>query len=334
LITTEYPDALQDELIRVTASLPDQNYTSGQNESQSQLSDLSFDAINLVNTVDEHRIRVRWLESLLPSMDHRPKPYTVGTMAFVARVLKSYPTMFANGGNPPIFHASQLSKTSTIQPLAHCRSIASMWCSRSAQNADLVRQSILQEMTRIYVRRQLCNNAELLAALQAYLMYVIMLFSMSDPNKLDADLAMNLQSLAGDAAGKGTICPAEAQGTRPDWESWIIAAAKRRTLFTTSIFDNLVNFTTGSPSFVAVELASLPAPASKQLWESATRWEWQQCYNEELGHWKDGQLLISDLWPFSKPLTEEQNRRIDQWLLGVDEFGMMIYAVTSHTYKQ
>ena len=161
-----------------------------------------------------------------------------------------------------------------------------------------------------------------------------MLFFSATPVGIDQDAMIKLQELAGDAAGKGTLCYAELEGTRPDWESWIIAAARRRTLFATSLFDNLVNFTEGSPSFVAVELASLPAPASKTLWNAQTRRTWNQAYNQQLSHSSDGELLISDLWPQSEANSEALRLKIDRWLSSVDEFGMMLYAVTSHTYDK
>jgi hypothetical protein len=162
-----------------------------------------------------------------------------------------------------------------------------------------------------------------------------MLFSSTlSAHSIHQDVVMRLQDLAGDAAAKGTLCYAETEGTRPDWESWIIASAKRRTLFATSLFDNLVNFSQGSPSFVAVELAGLPAPASKTLWNAQTRQSWNQAYNQQLSHSADGELLISDLWPQPQANMAALQPKIDRWLSSVDEFGMMLYAVTSHTYKQ
>lgn len=143
---------------------------------------------------------------------------------------------------------------------------------------------------------------------------------------------IKLQELAGDVASKGTLCLAETNGSRPDWESWIIASAKRRTLFATYLFDNLVNFTQGSPSFIATELASLPAPASKRLWSAQSRHSWNVAYNQQLSQCTDGELLISDLWPRLDSNMAKLQKKVRQWLSSVDEFGMMLYSVTSHTY--
>lgn len=161
-----------------------------------------------------------------------------------------------------------------------------------------------------------------------------MLFFTQQPGPwvIQQDIIIKLLALAGDVASKGTLCLAEGNGTRPDWESWIMASAKRRTLFATYTFDNLVNFTLGSPSFIATELAGLPAPASKRLWNASTRQSWHTAYNQQLSLWTDGELLISDFWPQANIALPTLNKRIDRWLSSVDEFGMMIYSVTSHTY--
>lgn len=132
------------------------------------------------------------------------------------------------------------------------------------------------------------SQVELLAALQAYLLYSMILFSDHESPRqfVEQDIMIKLQDLAGDIAGKGTVCLVDPGDARPDWESWIIASATQRTLFVTSLFDNLVNFTVGSLSFIATELAELPAPASKRLWESSSRGSWNAAYDEYIGGWR------------------------------------------------
>ncbi|EXJ62049.1 hypothetical protein A1O7_02482, partial [Cladophialophora yegresii CBS 114405] len=315
-------DSLSDE--------PPNNHSSASSyiKSTQPSETLDFSHVQLMCTVDAHRIRVRWLESLLPSIDQRPKPFQPATMSFVASIFKSYPGMFVDGGCPPFVHWSQVTGEATCQPLENCMNMARMWAARTVGSADMVQEVIQQEMKRLF------EKGNLLATFQAYLLYAIMLFpSTISAGSIHQDVMMRLQELAGDAAGRGTICYAEMESTRPDWESWIIASAKRRTLFAASLFDNLVNFSQGSPSFVAVELAGLPAPASKTLWNARTRQCWNQAYNRQLSHCGDGELLISDLWPQSEANSEALQPKIDRWLSSVDEFGMMLYAVTAHTYN-
>ncbi|KIY02309.1 uncharacterized protein Z520_02447 [Fonsecaea multimorphosa CBS 102226] len=304
---------------------------------------LDFGNIHLVCTVDEHRIRGRWLESLLPSVDQRPKPFQASTMAFVTRVFKSYPRMFLTENHPPFIHWSQIADR-VAEPLANCMNITRMWVAQTPESAAMVREVIGQEMSRLFQKaglrwgeqRAFSGHLELLAILQCYLLYTIMLFCSANAASLvEQDIMIKLQDLAGDLASRGTLCPAETTGSRPDWESWIVASTKRRTLFATYLLDNLVNFTVGSPSFVAVELTGLPAPASKPLWNARDRRSWNAAYNQQLGLSSDGELLINDLWPQSDPNPAPvRQKKIDDWLSSVDEFGMMLYAVTSHTYNE
>lgn len=146
------------------------------------------------------------------------------------------------------------------------------------------------------------------------------------------DTMIKLQDLAGDVVGKGTVCLTDTTLNPQAWESWIIASATQRTLFVLSLFDNLVNFTVGSPSFIATELAELLAPASRSLWRASTRETWKKAYNQYRDEWREGQFLISELWVVEGRSDSDGRYRVEKWLSGVDEFGMMIYSVTSHTY--
>ena len=113
---------------------------------------LNFSNVQLLCTVDAHRIRVRWLESLLPSIDQRPKPFQPTTMAFAASIFKSYPSMFVDGGHPPFIHGSQVKRGPPTQSLENCANIARMWAARTAGSVAMVRNVITQEMRTISVK--------------------------------------------------------------------------------------------------------------------------------------------------------------------------------------
>jgi hypothetical protein len=185
------------------------------------------------------------------------------------------------------------------------------------------------------VQRQLYNQVELLAAFQAYLLYTMMAFflhSHDDSPLAGRDIMINLQEIACEVALTGLVCPAELSNSRPDWESWIIASSKRRTLFAMYMFEGVVDSARGIPHFLADELASLPAPSSRSLWLAPTREIWEREYNLHLSEWLGGGLQIDELWPQPLAGREERQKRINRWLGSVDEFGMMLYALTSFTH--
>jgi hypothetical protein len=149
---------------------------------------------------------------------------------------------------------------------------------------------------------------------------------------IDRQVMINLQDFACIVASSGLVCPAELSHESPDWESWIIAATKRRALYTMYMFDNVFCSLNGLPTLLGEELESLPAPASKSLWEASDREVWSTEYNNHLNEWPGGGLRIDELWPAPEAGLEERRKRIDKWLGSVDEFGMMLFAVTSVTH--
>lgn len=112
--------------------------------------ELNFDHIELISAVDEHKIRARWLGSLLPSMDQRPKPFAAATMKFVSQVFKSYPAMFVDEDcSPPFIHWAQM-KVIRCELLINCANISHMWANQAAGTGNMVTEIIERQMTRIF----------------------------------------------------------------------------------------------------------------------------------------------------------------------------------------
>jgi hypothetical protein len=148
----------------------------------------------------------------------------------------------------------------------------------------------------------------------------------------DRSIMINLLDFACDTAASGLVCPGEISQTRPDWESWIVADAKRRTLYILYLFDNIFCAANGLPTFLAVELEGLPAPARKSLWEAVHRNQWEETYTKHLIEWPDTFFRIDDLWPGPSHGDQEKTRRVDRWVRSVDELGMMVFAITHITH--
>lgn len=111
--------------------------------------------------------------------------------------------------------------------------------------------------------------------------------------------------------------------------------AKRRTLYTMYLFDSVLSAQDGIPTALGTELTGLPAPSSKRLWHAQTREEWEIAYNSQLADLAHS-LRIDELWPIPDGLNAAEvavrRSRVDSWLQQVDEYGTMLYAVTSCTH--
>ncbi|KZT26433.1 hypothetical protein NEOLEDRAFT_1177441 [Neolentinus lepideus HHB14362 ss-1] len=293
-------------------------------------SSVSFLDIELVSSIDSARIRNRWLDQILVSADQRPKHLSPLAVSYISQVFKTYPKMMLDSnGLPPIVHPLQVEGQGIPVPLANCLSLVRMWENRAQRSDEIVTQTIKWEMERLFREHSTYSQTDLLAAFQAYLIYSIMLFFSSSAvgkSLVDRTVMINLQEFACSVSQTGLVCAAELEHTRPRWESWIIASAKRRTLYTMYILDNVFCSLNQIPCHIAEELAMLPAPASKVLWESRDREQWERDYNVFLAAWKGGSLRIGELWPSPDRSTPQQQDRIQKWLEGVDEYGMMYFS--------
>ncbi|KAL6860860.1 putative C6 finger domain protein [Trichoderma novae-zelandiae] len=300
---------------------------------------LDFSTPDLICPINAEEISNRWLNAYIPIPGQSVKNYPATVSAFIYRLLKSYTGMAIHGrGFPPFVHGSQLMGLNPSPPLSTCLSIIRI-CDKPLPGSENVTAEILQrEMNNIYERRDAYDHLSMLGAFQAVLMYAMVLFfRLSQGNTPFLRQAMmNLQELACVTARQGLMCLAEQQRTRPRWESWVIAEAKRRTLFTMYLFDSVLSSEDGLPTYLGTELEGLPASSSRTLWLAQTRRDWEAAYNVHLAEWDEGSLRIDELWPLPQGLDASQaakrRHRVDSWLEDLDEFGTMLYAVTSCTH--
>ncbi|KAK9242967.1 hypothetical protein V1506DRAFT_570300 [Lipomyces tetrasporus] len=297
---------------------------------------LDFAALDLCSTTDSSQIRNRWMESFLPSPSQRPKILQEYTVQYLSCVLRTYPKcMLRPSGLPPIIHPLQFAGDQVMPlPLANCYSLVRLWYGRASGSESIVTTTVKQEMERLLQEYQSYDQMELLAAFQAYLIYALMAYfsPVQGYCLVDHTTLVCLQELACRISLTGLVCTAELSHSRPKWESWIVASAKRRTLYAMYLFHNVFNSICQLPNYVAEELHDLPVPASKALWEARTRKAWEREYDCHLSTWQGNELCISELWRSPDTGSSERQHRIDQWMQGVDEFGMALFAITAHIH--
>ncbi|KAE8444946.1 hypothetical protein EG329_014073 [Mollisiaceae sp. DMI_Dod_QoI] len=318
---------------------PSGSYLNGITPMSEPMGVLDFSSLDLVCPINAGEISNRWLNAYIPTEGQTLKAYPISTTSFIYRILKSYAAVAVHGrGIPPFVHSSEIAALAACPPLSTCLSLVRI-CERPLPgSAGVATQVLEREMNNIYELRDTYDDMALLAAFQAYLLYAMVLFFRlsQGSNPFLRQAMMNLQELACISSQRGLVCVAEQQRARPRWESWIVAEAKRRTLYTMYLFDSVLSAQDGLPTFLGTELQGLPAPSNKALWESQSRHGWETAYNIYLAEWIDGGLCIHELWPIPADLDErglsQIRSRVDEWLQNLDEFGTMLYAVTSCTH--
>lgn len=297
--------------------------------------------LELVCPINADSIGSRWLNQYVPVPGQEVKHYPDHIKAFIPKILGSYASIAVRGrGVPPFIHHAQMQPPLARPPLSTCLSLVRI-CERLLPGSDITTVDVIQrEMSSLYEKHASMNDGiTLLSAFQAYMLYLMVLFfrlgHLVGPSLRRA--MMDLQELASLCSRRGLVCAAEQQRARPRWESWIVAEAKRRTLYTMYLFDSVLATLEGMPTFFGTELQGLLAPAGKSLWEAKAQRDWETVYNTHLVDWAEGGLRIDELWPAPSWLDEsglvERQKRADQWLDEVDGFGTMLFSVSSSSHS-
>lgn len=299
---------------------------------------LNFADILLVCPISADDISNRWLNSYIPDDQQKPKIYPANVTTFISRMLNAYVGVLVRGrGIPPFIHDLQVNSVLSA-PLATCLSVVRMCETVLPAGQTACTDVLCREMYNVYEWRGTFDNTTMLAAFQAYLIYALVLFFRLDheSDKLLQESMMKLQEIACMSARQGLVCAEEQRSARPGFESWVVAEAKRRTLYTMYLFDSVLLVKDGLPTFMATEVRGLLAPGPKSVWTAIARQQWIHEYNQYLADWPSGCLTIDELWPipfdFGSQAIAARKRRVDQWLESVDDYGTMMYAVTSCTH--
>ena len=250
-------------------------------------------------------------------------------------MLSSYVGVVVSGGMPPFIHTTHEMMCSFT--LSNCLTSARSrhMCLPGGESGIV--DTIQEEMKTLCSQHSSDNDTELLVAFQAHLICCMLLFfrfpSLSHAFRRQA--MTDLQTLACASSRGGLVCVAERTGGRPRWASWVLAEAKRRTLYTMYLFDSLLSAEEGTPTLLGTELEGLPAPARRELWTARTREDWDGAYAQSQ-HYIAQTLRIEELWPLPKGVDragqDARQSRVQRWLQEVDEFGTMLYAVTCCTH--
>lgn len=316
----------------------------------------------LLAPLDATRIRDRWLDYFFTPTTKQLKAYPARVMSLMRITLCMYPIAWLRHQShlPPFVHRTQCSN-GMPESLANCLSLLRLCTSAAPGSESMVRDSFQREMMRLAEVVQvsspvqtLSHQLSCLSALQAHLilsMYAYFSLKTSPglgiftPNQISA-----LHDLASTVSATGIICPEEIgdSPTRssavPQWESWIIAESKRRTVFCVYMFEDLHNFENNAATYLADELATLLAPTSKWLWQANDRTSFERQYSDYITAW-DGEnsLRISEFWPREidqdgddadfEARRQKTEERISRWTETVDEFGMFLLAVCTVTHN-
>jgi hypothetical protein len=176
------------------------------------------------------------------------------------------------------------------------------------------------------IQHRLYSQADLLAALQASLIYSIIIYLDSNTTmKYAVQLVLGqLQEMAYHLLVTTASPKACTPGTVPDRESWVITSATHRTVLAIYIFDCVLCFINRVPIFSCDELDFIPAPVCRRLWEAREYETWREEYVNWLKMWKSREVVMNEL--LNRSAESHAYNRVEKWLSEADEFGMLIFT--------
>ncbi|KEY65635.1 hypothetical protein S7711_07884 [Stachybotrys chartarum IBT 7711] len=275
--------------------------------------------------------------SLLQPPRDAPSDLARHSMELVLRVLRTWPGMLAEEFQlPPIFHYTQHNTPPLLLPMSHCVTLTKMWHGQGQGSVRIVHNALIAATELLLEEFHTYDEATQASALQALVIYTIIILS---PGKgwtrstaVDTTIFQRLRILVQGVVVNDLLLPEEKEHGRPSWTSWIQVTVKRRTILSLYLLHWAFSVFHGVPSYDCAELAFMPGPAAKALWQATTEHEWEGLYTKWLARWGGRPFLQGEFWGVAPGVV--MNDRAERWLAEADEFGFIMAGILNATeYK-
>ncbi|KAJ6134416.1 hypothetical protein N7523_000738 [Penicillium sp. IBT 18751x] len=261
-----------------------------------------------------------------------PRPGFQRTTTLILHTLKSYIlTMLRNNSLPPFIHPTFTSAAFDMEPLDNCLNLVHMISSGIKGSRKLFWRNPWK-----------LSNWELLAALQAMSIYVLIRLDEGETEHNDCDSLLI-----------GTIIILAQQITHNDiashynvdqsWKDWLYEESRRRLSVVYRVINMLVDFEPAALCDLPKDLVLAPLPAKKELWEASDEIVWtKESENEreprsDFGLAKSGELVRlggdGKTVLIHTAITSESPPRAsaswEEWCSGMDRFGGLVMLAAS-----
>ncbi|KAH6659029.1 hypothetical protein BKA67DRAFT_4200 [Truncatella angustata] len=309
---------------------------------------------------------VMWSPSLSipPVLSHTPRSLiqrpTMRTGAerirsLIFHTMKSYPLMILHNDSVlPYVHAHLASSDDEddgMEPLNNCISLVHMLSHGVRGSSKLFWKNVRQECDRLCATHMNMNKCELLAAMQALSIYIIMRLDQgeTDNNNVDFLMTATVTALAKRFNEVLTLEKREFSGSSRDltWKSWILQESGRRICVVYQVLNLLVYFEPAALCDKEGGFMLAPLPAQQDLWEASDEFAWRVAsrgdyeFGPQFGLTMKGDLVKLD----KKSSAYRETLLIDksmeaglqsasvapweEWCSGMDRFGGLVMLAAS-----
>ncbi|RDL36292.1 uncharacterized protein BP5553_05644 [Venustampulla echinocandica] len=277
-------------------------------------------------------------KSFLPNRDHDQKLQL--NRRYIGCVMRSYPSMFLENKLPPFIHHSCLSNepnsslhTSLPGPLSICAGIVQMFNVKNKSNTGFIWKTIRMEQERLAAENFLFSDVELIAALQAITIYMLLRLSEEDEDATDFDIPLihTMMKLGKRMSGVTVRHSVLSKDGKTVWKDWGLVESLTRTTTLICIIDLLFDLSEGLAPYCndGSQLQKLTLPCSRMLWQASCESEWERKLQSQLTRPDSGiGLTYGDILNVQLGIGD-YGKRLDNWLCQIDEFGNLIIAAAN-----
>ncbi|KAI0424131.1 hypothetical protein F5Y09DRAFT_151858 [Xylaria sp. FL1042] len=275
----------------------------------------------------------------------------------ILHILKSYPLMMLRHNTlPPFVHPTTVSsgvEDPHIEPLTNCISLVNMMASGVQGSRKLFWQNVRTECERLFHKHKQLHKWELLAAMQALSIYILIRLDEGETeyNNSDSLLVKTVIAIAQQLGCIDTTCHKQCglcnNGLQFTWKEWIFRESRRRLGIIYRVVNMLIYFEPVAMCDMPSEFILAPLPAKRQLWEATDEFCWKEENQRypgtqiSFGLAADGSLVeldedrlsCSDAWlPYRS--TDAKNPpsstgNWEEWCAGIDGFGGLVMLAAS-----
>ncbi|KAN0112523.1 hypothetical protein V8E51_005474 [Hyaloscypha variabilis] len=191
----------------------------------------------------------------------------------LTRIIGYYPAMMLHNGTPS-------------EALINCMSVAQLFVNRTRETRKFLWGTVRMEQERMWREYTGFDDWELLASVQALMIYVIMRIveGPTEENNFDNSLLLSLHAVAStlDERMGGDKMKHALRGDEQDWKQWIFHESRRRVESVAHIINKVIDLGDAVRCIPFNGFALPPLPAKKVLWEARTAESWRKEFDTTL----------------------------------------------------
>jgi hypothetical protein len=274
-------------------------------------------------------------DSAIPNGDHddfsylsRITPleaYAQHSADLIVEALYAIPDQMLRRETFPSFIHPHWSHPALPESLAVCMNLANIYSSRAPELRAFLWRTILTEQRRAVERIDTFSDQEILAQVQAGIVYLTM--RLVDEAVHDLEWTRQMLTIQNTLCMRFlenndfSFCHSEETHPSLTWEDWIYAESRRRTSLIWFLITRTIVIMPKTECHTTISPETLPLPAPQMQWEAQTREAWLK----ELGAEVPAMTTFGSLVDVKQHIHEQESKqKLGVWNAKMDRLGSLL----------